>query len=272
MHVTLALHDRGVGRTPRERATSLANDRHVVYRPAVSTSAAVPHIAPHERRVTRCCVRPGCSRRATTTLGFDYAGRVLTLDPLGPAAEPGAYDLCFHHAARSTPPTGWTLRDRAPSRESVTEAAPPVGPDRGHGVARLAAALSAVQRAVSEDAPDAAPDGTDRSGAPVRLTGTGSATRASGSARLDGLLQPSTTIRPVPLSERTAEVEVRPVPQSLRLAPDPTTTVWCAGLLAPSGAPTVIRPTTSVGGIAPVTAVRSASSLDAHRGAPTLFG
>lgn len=228
--------------------------------------------------MVRCCVRPGCSRRATTTLRFDYSGRVLTLDPLGPHAEPGEYDLCLQHAARSTPPTGWTLRDRAPSRESVTEAAPPVGPDRGQGVARLAAALSAVQRAVSEDAPDAAPDGTDRSGAPVRLVGTGSTTRTPGSARLDGLLQPSTTIRPVPVTERTPEVEVRRVPQSLRLAPDPTTTVWCADLLAPVPAPVLapapvhVRPIVAAGGIAPVTSVRPASSLDAHRGAPTLFG
>jgi hypothetical protein len=36
----------------------------------------------------------------------------------------------------------------------------------------------------------------------------------------------------VPLSERTPTAEVRPVPQSLRLAPDPTTTVWCADLLS----------------------------------------
>jgi len=166
------------------------------------------------------------------------------LDPLGPDTEPGEYDLCFRHAARSTPPTGWTLRDRAPSPEAAPEPPPPVGPDRGQGVDRLAAALSAVPRAVSEDAPDAAPVGTDRAAA------------ARGASRLDGLLRPSTpaartpaerstppvssqqpvtpaaTIRPVPLSERTPEVAVRTVPQPLRLAPDPTTTVWCADLLA----------------------------------------
>jgi hypothetical protein len=39
------------------------------------------------------------------------------------------------------------------------------------------------------------------------------------------------TTRTVPLSERTPEVAVRRVPQPLRLAPDPTTTVWCADLL-----------------------------------------
>jgi hypothetical protein len=169
------------------------------------------------------------------------------LDPLGPDSEPGEYDLCLRHAARSTPPTGWTLRDRAPSPETVTEPAPPVGPDRGPGVARLAAALSAVPRAVSEDAPDAAPVGTDR---PVQDPLPAPAGAPRGAARLDGLLrptapapapavasgpvprQPEARVRPVPLSERTPEVEVRPVPQPLRLAPDPTTTVWCADLLA----------------------------------------
>ena len=156
------------------------------------------------------------------------------LDPLGQDTEPGEYDLCLRHAARCTPPSGWTLRDRAPSPEPVTEPAPPVGPDRGPGVARLAAALSAVQRAVSEDAPDAVPVGTDR---PVAPDATAPAASPAATERrpspLDGLLGvPQARVRTVPLSERTPEVEVRSVPQPLRLAPDPTTTVWCADLLA----------------------------------------
>jgi hypothetical protein len=183
------------------------------------------------------------------------------LDPLGPDSTPGTYDLCFAHAARSTPPTGWTLRDRAPSREPATEASPPVGPDRGHGVARLAAALSAVPRAVSEDAPDAAPLGTDRS--------------VSQRSPLDSLLRPSVTppvatVRTVPLSERMPEVEVRPVPQPLRLAPDPTTTVWCADLLAgPHRATrTEAAPSAAGASVAPVTPAAPASP----GGAFTLFG
>ena len=230
--------------------------------------------------MTRVCVRPGCMRRATTTLRFDYAQRVVMLDPLGSHTEPGEYDLCFQHAARSTPPTGWTLRDRAPSREQVTEAAPPVGPDRGQGVARLAAALSAVQWAVSEDAPDAAPDGTDRSAAQRR---------ASGAGRLDSLLQPSAPsapVAPIPLSalsERTPEAEVRPVPQPLRLAPDPTTTVWCADLLTPAtrpAAPAVVSPAV-VSPPAPfrvvpsgtsVASLASVPSATGQGGTPTLFG
>jgi hypothetical protein len=244
---------------PEDRPGCLPNHIHVVYRHGVSASLAVlPAPAPHESRAARACVRPACTRRATTTLRFDYAQRTVTLDPLGPDTVPGEYDLCLSHAARSTPPTGWTLRDRAPSPEAVTEPAPPVGPDRGQGVARLAAALSAVPRAVSEDAPDAAPVGTDRS---VDTPSSSTSTVPRGAARLDGLLrptaptpapvaapapapeaatpvptrmpaQPAARVRPVPLSERTPEVEVRPVPQPLRLVPDPTTTVWCADLLA----------------------------------------
>jgi hypothetical protein len=207
-------------------------------------------------------VRPGCARRAATTLRFDYAARTVTLDPLTPDSEPGEYDLCFRHAARSTPPTGWTLRDRAPSRDASTEPAPPVGPDRDEGVARLAAALSAVHRAVSEDAPDAAPVGTDRS-----VAASAPAPRADvAPSRLDGLLRPSAPAVPspavptppvtgavtasraphVPLWERTAEADVRPVPQPLRLAPDPTTTVWCADLLSGPRGP---------GGAAPLSAL-----------------
>jgi hypothetical protein len=192
---------------------------------------------------------------ATSTLRFDYGERTVMLDPLGPVSTPGTYDLCFAHAARSTPPTGWTLRDRAPSREPATESAPPVGPDRGQGVARLAAALSAVPRAVSEDAPDAAPVGTDRS--------------VDDRSPLDSLLRPTTaTVRRVPLSERTPEVEVRPVPQPLRLAPDPTTTVWCADLLAGPGR-TVARPAT-VGG--PVDMASGQPMSVTSGGASTLFG
>lgn len=203
--------------------------------------APAPAPAPSGSGMHRACVRPGCGRRATSTLRFDYAERTVMLDPIGPDTGPGEYDLCVQHAARSGPPAGWTLRDRAPSHAPATESAPPVGPDRGQRVARLAAALSAVPRAVSEDAPDAAPVGTDRSVAADRTPSP--VARPQGAARLDGLLRPSdagplpaaVTTRTVPLSERTPEVEVRRVPQPLRLAPDPTTTVWCADLLGGTG-------------------------------------
>ena len=223
---------------PAGRATSLPNHIRVVYRPRVPTALALTTAAvPSGSRSHRACIRPGCGQRATSTLRFDYAARTVMLDPIGPVTGPGEYDLCVQHAARSGPPSGWTLRDRAPSHAPATEPAPPVGPDRGQRVARLAAALSAVPRSVSEDALDAAPVGTDRSvGA---ATAPVAAARPQGTSRLDGLLQPSdrgprpatVATRTVPVSERPPEAEVRRVPQPLRLAPDPTTTVWCADLL-----------------------------------------
>ena len=151
------------------------------------------------------------------TLRFDYAAREVTLDPLPARPEPEAYDLCVRHAARSGAPTGWSLRDRAPSRGPATEPAPPVGPPTGHDVDRLAAALCAVPGAVSEDVPDAVPSAADRS-APTRLrdllAGTVPATAA-----------------PVAIAEEPAPRAAR----ALRLTPDPRADVWCAELL-PTGA------------------------------------
>jgi len=270
--MTIAHAGHGSPSTPvdPDRRTSLPNDIDVVYRPSVLANPAAALSHPRDPRAERPCVRPGCTLRATSTLRFDYSARTVMLDPLRPDPVPGEYDLCLHHAARSTPPTGWVLRDRAPSRDSASEPQPPVGPDRGHDVARLAAALSAVDRAVSEDAPDAAPVGTDRSVA--RAPEVSGATRLRGTSRLDSLLQPSTRPEPAPSSGPAPEVEVRRAPQPLRLAPDPTTTVWCADLLAgPSGPAevraTVQRPSWSTGSHTAASA-SSATSGDA----PTLFG
>jgi hypothetical protein len=198
----------------------------------------------------RRCVRPGCVRRPATTLRFDYSARILTVDPLAPRGVPGEYDLCAEHAARTTPPSGWTMRDRAPSPTPAPEPSPPVGPARVHSADRLAAALSAVPRAVSEDAPDAAPVQADRQAEGSSIPSTTvvparPAEAAAGrvdrpaaggvpeqrSARLDALLRPSGG------GTGGDWGPSRPAPQSLRLAPDPTTTVWCADLLATSPAP-----------------------------------
>ena len=181
------------------------------------------------------------------TLRFDYAQRTVMLDPLAADDAPGAYDLCSPHAARSGPPAGWTLRDRAPAPDTAAEPVPPVGPDRDRSVDRLAAALSAVRRVVSEDAPDAAPAGADRSATPPP-----SAPAPAGDAgRLDVLLgapvgapEPSRGAappsRPGPVAQPRAAQPARPQP--LRLAPDPTTTVWCADLLGTTGAAAPLRP------------------------------
>lgn len=200
----------------------------------VPPSASEPNLRP----VARVCVRPACGRPAVVALRFDYAQRTVMLDPLEADAAPGAYDLCSPHAARSGPPAGWTLRDRAPAPDTAAEPAPPVGPDRDRSVDRLAAALSAVRRVVSEDAPDAAPGRVDRPAdpSPARPAPT------AGTGRLDALLgAPRVAVGSPPPAPAAAPAPAPARPQPLRLAPDPTTTVWCADLLGTTGTAAPVR-------------------------------
>jgi len=55
------------------------------------------------------CSRPGCTRTATATLTYDYAGSTAVLGPLAVYAEPHSYDLCDGHADRLTAPRGWDV-------------------------------------------------------------------------------------------------------------------------------------------------------------------
>ncbi len=164
------------------------------------------------------------------TLRFDYVAREVTIDPLAPRPGPEAYDLCVRHAARSGAPSGWSLRDRAPSRGPATEAAPPVGPPAGHGVDRLAAALCAVPGAVSEDAPDAVPPGADRS-VPTRLRDLLAATAAPVPAPAPS--SAPAVVGPELSGDRAGGTAPR-VARALRLTPDPRPDVWCADLV-PAG-------------------------------------
>ncbi len=226
-------------------------------------------------RIVRFCARPGCGVTAAATLRFDYAQRVVSLDPLGHRAVPGEYDLCDQHAARTTPPSGWNLRDRAPSRVAETEYAPPVGPERAPHVGRLAAALSAVPRTVSEDVPDAVPVGADRSvphpalapalahdESSAQVTGTAASAGAAptGPARLDALMGGGRTAS---ADAAMNGEEALPHTRALRLAPDPISSAWCADLMTPGGrhipsqpfaAPSIVRP------------------IGRSSGTPTLFG
>lgn len=56
------------------------------------------------------CSRPGCQRAPSTTLTYDYAGRVATIEPLA-APHPMQYDLCDLHTERLSVPNGWALVD-----------------------------------------------------------------------------------------------------------------------------------------------------------------
>lgn len=65
----------------------------------------------------RRCARPGCPSPPIATLRFAYAEREAVIEPIGGERPPQTYDLCDAHAARTTPPHGWSLRDdRAASR------------------------------------------------------------------------------------------------------------------------------------------------------------
>lgn len=102
----------------------------------------------------RACARPGCPDPAAATLTFRYAAQEAVVEVLVAEPRPQAYDLCVAHAARTSPPRGWTLRDRRPedARRPVepSRTPPDLGGDRT--VAVLAAALRAVPDAVSEHA------------------------------------------------------------------------------------------------------------------------
>lgn len=55
----------------------------------------------------RHCMRNTCSARAETTLTYDYGNQTAVLGLLAPDSVPGAYDLCRHHAGRTSAPNGW---------------------------------------------------------------------------------------------------------------------------------------------------------------------
>jgi len=74
----------------------------------------------------RLCARPGCSARATATLGFQYANSTAWLDDLADP-EPSTIDLCTRHADRLVPPVGWVGHDR---RSAISASDPTTTDDR----------------------------------------------------------------------------------------------------------------------------------------------
>ena len=76
-----------------------------------------------ERRTSsntkRQCARFGCSAIAVATFTFDAQARTVWLDtPLDGNARAG--ELCSKHARALTPPRGWQLEDRRPSKSEST--------------------------------------------------------------------------------------------------------------------------------------------------------
>lgn len=114
---------------------------------------------------SRGCSRPGCTRPASATLTYDYAGSTAVLGPLATYAEPHGYDLCDSHAERLTAPRGWdVIRLSAPAglapeptaddiealadavREAAREDRQPVGPAPAPGRAPSPGRTAATAR------------------------------------------------------------------------------------------------------------------------------
>jgi hypothetical protein len=60
----------------------------------------------------RSCSRIGCSVPASRTALVRYDERQIELVELVGEPDPGVVELCSEHAARLTPPLGWTIAGR----------------------------------------------------------------------------------------------------------------------------------------------------------------
>ena len=59
----------------------------------------------------RTCSRIGCDSLAAASAALRYQDRAIDLIDLVRDPDPGLVDLCPDHAARLTPPLGWTIAD-----------------------------------------------------------------------------------------------------------------------------------------------------------------
>lgn len=57
----------------------------------------------------RECSRHNCHEAAVATMTYGYEEATAVLGPLSPTSEPGALDLCSHHAQSVTVPRGWSM-------------------------------------------------------------------------------------------------------------------------------------------------------------------
>jgi hypothetical protein len=95
----------------------------------------------------RDCSKTGCARPAVSSLTFVYEDSTLVVGPLARTADPNAYDLCEEHAAKMTPPRGWTMLRVAGTADAVDDLValaaaidPPAQPeDEGPAAQRSAA-------------------------------------------------------------------------------------------------------------------------------------
>ncbi|MFP7695682.1 DUF3499 domain-containing protein [Trueperella sp. LYQ143] len=57
----------------------------------------------------RTCCRDRCQEPAVATMTYGYREATGVLGPLSPVLQPGALDLCKHHAETVTVPVGWNM-------------------------------------------------------------------------------------------------------------------------------------------------------------------
>lgn len=121
----------------------------------LSATGATTATGAAERR----CARPDCRAEARATLVFSYSDQQAVLTGLSTDRRPQTYDLCPQHAARTSAPYGWQLRDERPEDERRSVDAPLVPADLGsdHTVAVLAAALRRTPSTWQSEPPRAAP-------------------------------------------------------------------------------------------------------------------
>ena len=186
----------------------------------------------------RRCARPDCTDPARATLSFSYGDQHAVLTRLTTDRRPQAYDLCPLHAARTTAPHGWHLRDDRPEDERAEADAPAVPSDLGSDrtVAVLAAALRAVPSASSRVAErvstpsTAAPTGTTSASdtaatdpdpatidALIDLDDDAAQVARAGWAERAERAEPSAQAQPAP--ERAREPAPEPAPEPAREHP-----------------------------------------------------
>lgn len=62
----------------------------------------------------RMCHKMRCEAEPVAAMFLRYEQREVVIEPVASDPAPGVVELCREHAARMTPPMGWSVRDRRP--------------------------------------------------------------------------------------------------------------------------------------------------------------
>jgi hypothetical protein len=67
----------------------------------------------------RTCAKMRCAEAPSVTVTLRYDEREVVIGDLLPERDPNLLDLCPEHAARMTPPQGWSLLVDARSSDAI---------------------------------------------------------------------------------------------------------------------------------------------------------